>query len=336
MLKFQHIEYLSGLILLVAFLGLFISVLVWKRKSIRKIGDRDLVEKLFTGYSSKFYRLKFIFLFIAFFFGVIGAANVQIGNKMEKVTRKGVDVVIALDVSKSMLAQDVQPSRLDRAKELISRMMDHMGNDRIGLLVFAGNAYLQMPLTVDFSAARMYLATVNPEMVPTPGTDIGKAISASSDAFDPQEKLHKSIVLISDGEDWDEGAVEAAKTAYDNGEVINTVGVGSPEGAPFRDPETGDYKRDENGNMVITRMNPGEMQAIAEAGHGIYQHLDNTDQVATNLVNKLDSMQQKEFGENLYTDYTSYFQYFLGIALVLLLIEFCIPERSARLAAQTE
>ncbi|HUX84706.1 MAG TPA: VWA domain-containing protein, partial [Chitinophagaceae bacterium] len=208
MIKFQHIEYLAGLTLLFLFLLLFISVLIWKKKSIRRIGNKTLVEKLFSGYSSRLFRLKFILAFLAFFFGVVGAANIQIGDKMEKVSRKGVDVVIALDVSKSMLAQDVQPSRLDKAKQLILRMMDQMPNDRIGLLVFAGNAYLQMPLTVDFSAARMYLNTVTPDMVPTPGTVIAKAIENSDQAFDPKEKLHKAIVLISDGEDWDNGALD--------------------------------------------------------------------------------------------------------------------------------
>ena len=336
MIKFQHIEYLAGLTLLFLFLLLFISVLIWKKKSIRRIGNKTLVEKLFSGYSSRLFRLKFILAFLAFFFGVVGAANIQIGDKMEKVSRKGVDVVIALDVSKSMLAQDVQPSRLDKAKQLILRMMDQMPNDRIGLLVFAGNAYLQMPLTVDFSAARMYLNTVTPDMVPTPGTVIAKAIENSDQAFDPKEKLHKAIVLISDGEDWDNGALDAAKASYDDGVVINTVGVGTPEGAPFRDPETGDFKRDENGNLVITRPNPEEMKAIADAGHGIYQHLDNTAQVASAIVQRLDAMQQKEFGENLFTDYSSYFQYFLGIALVLLIIEFCLPEKSRKLAAQIE
>ncbi|HVB03613.1 MAG TPA: VWA domain-containing protein [Chitinophagaceae bacterium] len=336
MIRFQHIEYLSALILLVVFLGLFISVLVWKKKSIRKIGDKELVEKLFTGYSPKLYRLKFILLFLAFFFAVIGAANIQIGNKMEKVTRKGVDVVIALDVSKSMLAQDIQPSRLDRAKQLIMRLMDHMNNDRIGLLVFAGKAYLQMPLTVDFTAARMYLNTVTPDMVPTPGTAIATAINTANKAFDPHERLHKSIILISDGETWDEGAVDAASAAYGDGVVINTVGVGSTEGAPFKDPETGDFKRDENNNLVITKLNEEEMKAIAAAGHGVYQHLDNTDQVASNLISRLEAMQQKTFGENLYAGYSSYFQYFLGLALLLLLIEFCIPEKNARLAAILE
>jgi Ca-activated chloride channel family protein len=336
MIKFQHIEYLTAFALLLVFLMLFINVLIWKKKSIRKIGNKTLVEKLFNGYSSKFFRLKFILIFLAFFFGVIGAANVQIGNKMEKVSRKGVDVVIALDVSKSMLAQDVQPSRLDRAKQLIIRMMDQMSNDRIGLLVFAGNAYLQMPLTVDYSAARMYLNTVTPDMVPTLGTNISKAIENSAQAFDPKEKLHKAIILISDGEDWDNGAVEAAKAAYDNGMVINTVGVGTPEGAPFKDPETGDFKRDENGNLVISKPNENEMRSIADAGHGIYQHLDNTAQVASTLVGRLDAMQQKEFGENLFTDYSSYFQYFLAITLILLIIEGLIPEKSRKLAAQAE
>lgn len=326
MLRFQHSEYLLGLSLLIVFVLVFAAVLVWKRLSVKKIGDRELVEQLFTGYSRRFFRLKFILLFLAFFIGVIGAANLQMGNKMEKITRKGVDVMIALDVSKSMLAQDVQPSRLERAKQLISKLMDRMNNDRIGLVVFAGNAYLQMPLTIDYSAARMYLGTVNPDMVPTPGTAIAKAIQMCNSSFNQKERKHKAIILITDGEDWDGGAVDAATEAYNDGVVINTVGVGSPEGAPIKDPDTGEYKKDENGNVVITKLNEAQLRSIAAAGHGIYQYLDNTDQVVKNLTDKLNTMQKKEFGENLYVDYLSYFQYFLVIALALLLIEFFVPE----------
>ncbi len=326
LLRFQHSEYLLGLSLLILFVLVFAAVLVWKRMSIKKLGDRELVEQLFTGYSKRFFRLKFILLFLAFFIGVLGAANLQMGNKMEKITRKGVDVMLALDVSKSMLAEDVQPSRLERAKQLISKLMDKMNNDRVGLVVFAGNAYLQMPLTVDYNAARMYLSTVNPDMVPTPGTAIDKAINLCNDSFNQKERKHKAIILISDGEDWSDDAINAAKSAYNDGVVINTVGIGSPQGAPIKDPDTGEYKKDENGNIVVTKLNEGEMKAIAAGGHGIYQYLDNTDQVVKNLTDKLNSMQKKEFGENLYVDYYSYFQYFLAISLVLLLIEFFVPE----------
>lgn len=327
MLRFQHSEYLWALTLLLVLQLAFIGVSWWKRRSIRKLGDPALVEKLFSGYSRRLFVLKFLLIFIAFFFGVVGLANLQKGSRMEKITRKGVDVMIALDVSKSMLATDVQPDRLTRAKQLISKLIDKLDNDRVGLVVFAGNAYLQMPLTVDYSAAKMYLSTVSPDMIPTQGTAIGQAIQTSDDAFNKKERKHKSLIIISDGEDHDETALQRTKAAFDNGVVVNTIGIGSITGSPLPDPETGGYKKDRTGNTVISKLNEQELKSIASAGKGLYEHLDNnTDDVVNTLVTKIDSMEQKEFGENVFTDYNSYFQYFLVVCLALILIEFFIPE----------
>ncbi|GAA4317546.1 VWA domain-containing protein [Compostibacter hankyongensis] len=326
MVRFQHSFYLYGLLLLIVLLLVFVVAGYRRRRSLRMLGDLSLVQQLLGGYSRRRYVLKFAFLFLAFLFLVVGAANLQIGNRMEKITRKGVDVMIALDVSKSMLAQDIQPSRLDRAKQLISRLLDKMSNDRVGLVVFAGNAYLQMPLTVDYSAAKMYLGSVTPDMIPTQGTALDKAISLCQESFNQKERKHKAIILISDGEDWDNNANTTAKKAYEDGVVINTVGIGSAQGAPIRDPETGAYKKDAQGNVVVTKLNETELRAIAAAARGVYARLDNTDQVADVLAGKLSSMEKKTYGENLYTDYASYFQYFLGIGLVLLLLEFFIPD----------
>jgi Ca-activated chloride channel family protein len=330
MLRFQHSEYLYALVLLIVIGLVFAGVLRWKRKAVRKIGDKHLVEQLFSGYSPRLFSLKFWLLFFAFACIVTGAANLQMGSKMEKITRKGVDVIIALDVSKSMLAQDVQPSRLDRAKQLVNRLLDKMSNDRVGLVVFAGNAYLQMPLTVDYSAARMYLSSVNPGMLPTQGTSLDKAIDLCAHSFNEKERKHKAIIIVSDGESWDDDAIATAKKAHDDGIVINTVSVGTEQGAPIKDPQTGDYKKDAKGNIVITRMDDQLLRGIAATGHGLYQHLDNTDAVSDNLTHQLETMQKKEFGENIFTDYNSYFQYFLGIGLVLLLLEFCITETTKR------
>jgi Ca-activated chloride channel homolog len=333
MLRFQHSEYLWALGLLLVLQLAFLSISWWKRRSVRKLGDPVLVEKLFTGYSRRRFTLRFLLVFLAFFFGVLGLANMQKGSRMEKITRKGVDVVIALDVSKSMLAGDVRPDRLTRAKQLISKLVDKLDNDRVGLVVFAGNAYLQMPLTVDYSAAKMYLTTVGPEMIPTQGTAIGQAIQVSNEAFNKKERKHKALVIISDGEDHDEAAINNAKAAFEEGVVISTIGVGSPAGSPLPDPETGEYKKDRDGQTVISKLNEEELKSIASAGRGIYEHLDNnTEEVVNSIVGRIDSMEQKEFGENVFTDYNSYYQYFLAVALLLLVAEFFIPEikRSAR------
>lgn len=331
MLRFQHSEYLWALVLLLVLQLAFISVSWWKRRSIRKLGDPLLVERLFLGFSRRLFILKFLLLFLAFFFGVVGLANLQKGSRMEKITRKGVDVVIALDVSKSMLAGDVKPDRLTRAKQLITKLMDKLDNDRVGLVVFAGNAYLQMPLTIDYSAARMYLSTVSPDMIPTQGTAIPQAIQVSHDAFNKKERKHKALILISDGEDHDEGSLQKARAAFDDGVVISTVGVGSPTGSPLPDPETGAPKKDREGNVIISKLNENELKAVAAAGKGIYTHLDNnTEEVVNSLVSKIDGMEQKEFGENIFTDYNSFFQYFLGICLLLIVAEFFIPEIKRR------
>jgi Ca-activated chloride channel family protein len=338
MLRFQHSEYLWALALLLVLQLAFISISWWKRRSVRKLGDPILVEKLFTGYSRRRFSLRFLLVFLAFFFGALGLANMQKGSRMEKITRKGVDVVIALDVSKSMLAGDVKPDRLTRAKQLISKLVDKLDNDRVGLVVFAGNAYLQMPLTIDYSAAKMYLTTVSPEMIPTQGTAIGQAIQVSDEAFNKKERKHKSLIIISDGEDHDETAISKTKAAFDNGVVINTIGIGSPTGSPLPDPETGGSKKDKEGNVVISKLNEEELKSIASAGKGIYEHLDNnTEEVVNSLIRKIDSMEQKEFGENIFTDYNSYYQYFLAISLLLLVAEFFIPEirRSTRVNVVT-
>ncbi|PUZ28271.1 hypothetical protein DCC81_01950 [Chitinophaga parva] len=337
MLRFQHSEYLWGLVLLVLMLLVFLGVSAWKRRSIKKMGDPALVEEMFSGYSRRLFTLKFLLVFIAFFFGVIGLANLQKGSRMEKITRKGVDVVVALDVSRSMLASDIKPDRLTRAKQLVSKLMDKMENDRIGLVVFAGNAYLQMPLTVDYSAARMYLNTVTPDMIPSQGTAIAEAIRVSNEAYNQKERKHKAMIIISDGEDHDENAIKEARAAFDQGVAISTIGIGSPSGATLPDPETGGVKKDREGNVVISKLNEEELKSIAAAGKGIYQHLDNNnDEVVNTLAAKIDSMEQKEFGENIFTDYNSYFQYFLVVCCVLIAIEFFVPETRRPKAEQPE
>ncbi len=327
MLRFQHTEYLWAFVLLIVLALAFAWVTWWKRRSIRRLGDPAMVEKLFSGYSRRLFTIKFLLLFAAFFFGVIGLANLQKGSRVEKITRKGVDVIIALDVSKSMLATDVKPDRLTRAKQVVARLMEKLDNDRLGLVVFAGNAYLQMPLTVDYSAAKMYLNSISPDLIPRQGTEINEAIRVSDEAFNRKERKHKALVIISDGEDHNEGAVSEAKKALENGVVINTIGIGSPTGSPLPDPESGGMKKDKDGNLVVSKLNEDALKSLAATGKGMYLHLmNNTDEVVEALSDKIHKMEQKEFGENVFTDYNSYFQYFLAICLLLIALEFFVPE----------
>ena len=255
---------------------------------------------------------------------VIGWANLQKGSGTEEVQRKGVDVIIALDVSKSMLARDIQPDRLTRAKQLVMNMLDKMKNDRVGLVVFAGRAYLQVPLTIDYSAMKMMLQNVKPDIVPTQGTVISEAIDMATQSFSQKEKKYKSLVIISDGEDHDEQALGKAKDASENGIIIHTVGVGSPEGSTLFDPETQSVKLDENGAPIVSKLNEDELKHIA-AGRGTYSILRNTDDVASKLVDEIDGMEQKSLGAVVFSSYASYFQYFLAIAFVTLMIEWLLP-----------
>ncbi|PSK95085.1 VWA domain-containing protein [Taibaiella chishuiensis] len=325
MFRFQHIEYLWLLLLVPLVVVVYIAYLQWRSSRIKRLGDPALVKNLLSGRINGRITTKFVLVTLALLSAILGLANLQMGAQTEKAERKGVDVFFALDVSKSMLARDIQPDRLSRAKMLIAGMMDKMKNDRVGLVVFAGKAYLQVPLTIDYSAARMLLETVKPDLIPTQGTVLSEAINLANTSFSQKEKKHKAIVLISDGEDHDEQALDAAKKAADQGVIIYTVGIGSPQGATIIDPETGEPKLDENGNPVITKLNEEELKSLAQATGGTYKLLANTNQVADYLTDLIDNMEGKNMGMVMFTDYSSYFQYFIGAALLLLIADWLLP-----------
>ena len=333
MLRFQHPQLLWLFLLIIFVIGLYYAHTKKRQALIRQIGDEHLVHALIPRYNRGLKLLKFSLICLALTIGIIGLANLQAGSRTEKVERKGIDVMIVLDVSKSMLARDLAPNRLEKAKQFIARLLEKLGNDRIGLIAFAGRAYVSVPLTIDISALKMNLAAASPAMVPTQGTVIGEAISMARQSFNAKETKYKSIVLISDGEDHDESAGDEVKKAVGEGVMINTVGIGSPEGSPIFDPEINANKRDENGEEVISKLNEKELQDIASAGQGTYLRLTNTEAAADALATQISSTEQKNFGDTIFTDYNSYFQYFLLISVVLLLIEFFIPEQK-RLATR--
>lgn len=325
MLRFQHISHLLALGLIPVFIILFVMMLYWRKNKLKRLGDEQLVSQQLLGFIPGRNTLKFVIATLAFAVIVIGWANLQMGAKTEKVQRKGVDVIVALDVSKSMLARDIQPDRLTRAKQLVMSMMDKMSSDRVGLIVFAGRSYLQVPLTIDYSAMKMMLQNVKPDLVPTQGTVISDAVDLAMKSFSQKEKKYKSLVIISDGEDHDENAVEKVKAAAETGVVVHTVGIGSPQGTTIFDPATNSIKLDENGDPVISKLNQDELRSIASAGRGTYTYLRNTDDAAEKLVGEIDGMEQKSLGAVVFTDFSSYFQYFLAIGFVLLLIEWLLP-----------
>ena len=327
MLRFQHIEYLWFLLVIPLMIVIYIVWLKQRQAKLLKIGDLQLVNELLPTYSQRRNTIKFTLLVLALVFGVISLAKLQSGSRSEKVSRKGIDVMIALDVSKSMLAKDVSPNRLEKSKQFILRLLEKLSNNRIGLIIFAGKAYTSVPLTVDISALKMNLSTANPDMVPTQGTVLGDAISMASESFNSKETKYKSIVLISDGEDHDETAIDQVKKAVDEGIMINAVGVGSPEGSPIWDAETGENKKDEKGNEILSKLNENELQTIAQNGQGIYKQLNNTESTVAAIVNQINAIEQKNFGDTLFVDYNSFFQYFLAITLLLIGVDFFIPSR---------
>ena len=330
--RFQHIEYLIALAAIPLVILLYLQLIYWKKTTIKKIGDQKLVQALISNYSPVNFLLKFLFFAAALAAVIIAAANLQKPGVMENVQRKGVDVVIAMDVSKSMLAEDIKPNRLERARQLVYKLMDQLPNDRIGLVLFAGRAYLQMPLTTDHAAARMYIQQAGPGVVPTQGTVIAEALRASNTAFNSKERKFKSIVLITDGEDHDPQAVPLAKQLAEDGVMINTVGIGSPEGAPIMDPATNEYKKDENGNTVVSRLNEQELQQLAGDTKGIYVKLNDVDIAVDAIAKQLNTIESTSLDDNEFRDYDNYFQWFLALALLLLMVEFFFPERKFKTA----
>jgi Ca-activated chloride channel homolog len=331
-MRFQHPEYLAGLPAIILLVLLFIFILRWKKITIKRIGDARLVKKLMQDHSPAKFFIKFLIVVLAFAAIVIAAANPQKPGKSENVNRNGVDVMVVLDVSKSMLATDIKPSRLEKSKQLLAKLLDKLQNDRIGIVVFAGRAYMQMPLTIDHGAARMYIQDASPDVVPTQGTVIADALQMANAAFNAKEKKYKTILLISDGEDHDPNAAKVAQKLAQNGVEINTVGIGSPEGTTIIDPETKEIKKDAQGQTVISKLNEAELQQLSTATNGIYLRLDNMDDALITLSQQIDSIEKKSLNDSEFIDYNSYFQYLLGAALLLLLIEFILPEKKMKLA----
>ena len=291
--------------------------------------------------------MKFILLLFALGFIILGLANPQIGSKMEEVKREGVDLMIALDVSNSMLAEDIKPNRLERAKQAISKLIDKLHNDRIGLIVFGGEAYVQLPITTDYSAAKLFLSIISTDIVPTQGTAIGEAIKLSIRAFssdydnpkysgqNPQQSTqkNKAIIIITDGENHEDNAIEEAKNAADKGIIVHTIGMGLVKGAPipayYRGRQIG-FRKDRDGNTIITKLNEAMLQQIASSGNGVYIRANNIQTGLNALFTELNKMEKVKFGSKMFTDYEDRFQYPIAIALFLLILELIIAERKSK------
>lgn len=303
----------------------------WKQKKAM-IGDARLVDLLTSNRSPAKSVLKVFSLLTAAALLVLALANLQKPSEKSEVSRKGVDIMIALDVSRSMLAQDIQPDRLTRAKQFLQKLVDRLPDDRIGIVLFAGRAYLQMPLSTDHSAASMYIQQASPESVPTQGTVISEALQQSFNAFMSKERKYRSVVIISDGEDHDPKALQLAQEMSARGIMINTVGIGSPNGSQIIDPLTGNPKTDVQGNIVVSKLNEAELRQLAATTNGVYTRLENTQASVDAIVKQLGTIEKTAVSDTEFRDYKSYFQYFLIPALLLLLLEFFLGERKRKVA----
>ena len=330
MFRFEHPNYLYLLFLLPVFFALFLYAMYIKKRNLKRFGDRKIIDVLMPDVSVTKQYLKFGLLFAALALFILVIAGPQFGSKIETVKKRGIEVMICLDVSNSMLSTDVSPSRLERSKQMLSRLIDNLNNDKIGLIVFAGDAFIQMPITSDYISAKMFLSSINPSMVPVQGTAIGAAINLAIRSFTPDEKTEKTIILITDGENHEDDAIGATKAAVAKNIRVNVLGVGSVEGGPIPVPGASGYLRDKDGNMIITRLNEEMCRDIAIAGNGMYARTDNTNNALKTLQKELDKLGKSEVESKIYTSYDEKFQIPAWIVLFILVVEFFVLDRRNR------
>ena len=334
MFRFAYPEYLYALFVLPIILILFLLMVGWKKRARRKLGEQVLIDRLAEGHSSSKPVLKLIVSLTSLALIIIACANPQIGTRLEEVKREGVDIIIALDVSNSMKAEDIRPNRLERSKQAISRLLDGLDNDRIGLIVFAGQAFVQLPITSDYAAAKLFLQSIETDIIPTQGTCIGCAIDLAETSFTGNDNKHKALIIITDGENHEEDAVDAAKKANELGIVIHTIGMGSVDGAPipiFRNGVQVDFQKDHDGKTIITKLETLTLERIAAEGKGIFIQASNNDDGLNAIFNQINKMEKKSFGTKQFTSFEDRFQYFLAAGLLLLLVEYSITGRKSKI-----
>ncbi len=330
MFRFEHPQYLYFLIVIPFLVLIYIISRYTRQKNLKKYGDISLLGQLMPDYSSTRPLIKFMLVSMALGFVLVALARPQFGTKLEEVKREGVELIIALDVSNSMLAQDIQPNRLERAKQAISRLTSRLQDDKIGMIVFAGDAYVQVPITTDYSSVKLFLDAINTEIVPKQGTAIGSAIEMAMKSFTPDSEMKKAIIVITDGENHEDDPVKAASKAAEKGIVVHTIGMGKPKGAPVpsdRTANTGAFRKDRQGNVVVSKLDEQMLEKIASAGDGVYIRANNTRIGLDKLFDEINSMDKTAYEARKYSEYDERFQYFIATALILLLLEFLLQER---------
>ena len=325
MLRFEDPIYL-WMLLIIPILVL-VRFIVWRKRkrNLRKFGDSSLLKEMMPDVSKYRPTIKFCLLLSAITILIFMIARPQVGSKISHEKREGIEVLIALDISNSMLAQDVIPSRLEKSKLLIEDLVDHFTNDKVGLVVFAGDAFVQLPITNDYVSAKMFLQNINPSLITTQGTDLARAISLSQSCFTQREHIGRAIIVITDGEDHEGGALEAAREAYKKGLNVFILGVGTSKGAPIPDGNGG-YLKDNSGQTVLSALNEQMCQQVAKAGNGVYIHVDNTSDAQERLNKELSKLQSGISDTVVYSEYNEQFQIFGIILLLLLIVETVLLE----------
>ena len=328
--RFANPECLWLLWLPVLLTALFVGARFLSRKALRRYGNVALLRPLMPGVSEAKLRLKFVLQMLAVASLALAAARPQFGSKLETVRKEGVEVMVCLDISNSMMAEDIQPNRLEKAKRMLSKLLDRMSDDQVGLIVFAGDAFTQVPITNDFVSAKMFLSSIDPRMVSIQGTAIGAAIQLATRSFTPNEGSEKAIILITDGENHEDDATGAAAAALERGIKTHVIGIGSPQGSlvPDDSGRKGSYRKDGQGNPVTSRLNEQMAQEIAAAGQGIYARADNSNSALNAVADALDGMKKTELESHVYADYDDKFEWFALIAFLCILLDLFLLDRA--------
>jgi Ca-activated chloride channel family protein len=336
MFRFLYPEWLYALGIIPVLIGVFLFSRFNHKRALEKLGDPAMIGKITVGYSSSRLTIRFLLVLLTISFLILSLARPQYGTRLTEVKRRGVEIMIALDVSNSMLATDIQPNRLERAKQAISALLDQMKNDRIGLIVFAGTSYIQVPITTDYVSVRMFLDAIRPDMIPSQGTAIGAAIRQAVSSFPPNSELERAIIIISDGENHEDDAVDAAKDANKNGITVHTIGLGNPNGSPIPLPGGGEnnFLKDQDGQVVISRLNEELLNQVAVAGEGTYIRASNTRLGLNELFNQISGMEKKMYESKVYTDYDEKFMIPAMLALICLLLDMMMMDRTNKWLAR--
>lgn len=330
MFRFASPQYLYLLLVLLALAAIHYYIIYKKKQQVKRFGDPELTKQLFLGVSRWRPEVKFWLTMAALASFIVALARPQFGTRLDTRERMGIEAIIALDVSNSMLAEDVKPNRLEKAKMMVSNMVDGMKDDKIGLIVFAGQAFVQLPITSDYVSAKMFLETISPAMINVQGTDVAEAITLAMRSFTQQEDVSRAIFVITDGEDNEARGVEAAKQAAAQGIRVYVLGIGNPGGAPIPIPGTGQYIIDDEGNTVVSRLSEDMCREIATAGNGSYIYVDNSSSAQKKLSEQLDRLAKAKMESQIYSEYDEQFQGFVLIGILLLLIDVLLLERESK------